>query len=279
MTGTDQFLQAARLISQADGLIIAAGAGMGVDSGLPDFRGDSGFWRHYPALQKANISFYEMASPSHFRHSPQLAWGFYGHRLALYRKTKPHAGFRILKDIANRLEHNAFVFTSNVDGQFQQAGFAEEQVHECHGSIHYLQCLDPCHEQIWPASGFSPEVNEDCCQLVSAPPVCPVCGLLARPNILMFNDMSWLPGRSDGQYEKLQAWRQKTANPVVIELGAGTAIATVRYFAERQRCPLIRINPREAHLHRTSQNVSLPYGALEALEGIHDALVGLSFMA
>ncbi|CAN5722813.1 hypothetical protein BH11PSE12_BH11PSE12_17260 [soil metagenome] len=34
---------AAELLSQADGLLITAGAGMGVDSGLPDFRGNAGF--------------------------------------------------------------------------------------------------------------------------------------------------------------------------------------------------------------------------------------------
>ena len=41
---------AAELISQADALIITAGAGMGVDSGLPDFRSKDGFWKAYPAL-------------------------------------------------------------------------------------------------------------------------------------------------------------------------------------------------------------------------------------
>ncbi|MBP8110843.1 MAG: NAD-dependent deacetylase, partial [Agitococcus sp.] len=35
------------LINSSDGLIIAAGAGMGVDSGLPDFRGNEGMWQHY----------------------------------------------------------------------------------------------------------------------------------------------------------------------------------------------------------------------------------------
>jgi len=35
------------LIAQADAIIIAAGAGMGVDSGLPDFRGNTGFWNAY----------------------------------------------------------------------------------------------------------------------------------------------------------------------------------------------------------------------------------------
>ncbi|WP_317889331.1 hypothetical protein [Undibacterium oligocarboniphilum] len=44
-----QLQRAVRLL-QADTLVIAAGADMGVDSGLPDFRGDPGFWTHYPAL-------------------------------------------------------------------------------------------------------------------------------------------------------------------------------------------------------------------------------------
>src|SRR5690606_29360483 len=114
MTTQYAFIKAAQLISHSDGLIIAAGAGMGVDSGLPDFRGNTGFWKHYPALQRSGISFEDMASPHHFRDAPRLAWGFYGHRLSLYRQTTPHAGFQILKDIAATLLHNAFIYTSNV---------------------------------------------------------------------------------------------------------------------------------------------------------------------
>ncbi|HEY9279249.1 MAG TPA: Sir2 family NAD-dependent protein deacetylase [Eoetvoesiella sp.] len=277
MTTQYEFIKAAQLISHADGLIIAAGAGMGVDSGLPDFRGNAGFWQHYPALQKSGIDFQDMASPSHFWSSPCLAWGFYGHRLAMYRQTQPHAGFQILKRIASRLPHDAFVYTSNVDGQFQKAGFAEDQIHECHGSLHYLQCIDACRRQIWSAQEFMPVVDNDMCQLVNDPPACPACGLVARPNVLMFNDMGWVSRRSDGQRDKLYTWLQKVSSPVVIELGAGTAIATVRSFAERQRGPLIRINMRDAHLRGSSQHVSLQMGALQALEGIYEALLDQAF--
>ena len=49
--------RAAQLIEQADALVIAAGAGMGVDSGLPDFRGNEGMWKAYPALGRAKIDF------------------------------------------------------------------------------------------------------------------------------------------------------------------------------------------------------------------------------
>jgi NAD-dependent SIR2 family protein deacetylase len=57
-----QIQRAAQLIHEADGVIIAAGAGMGVDSGLPDFRGNEGFWKAYPALAAARIDFQQAAS-------------------------------------------------------------------------------------------------------------------------------------------------------------------------------------------------------------------------
>lgn len=41
---------AAEAIRNADAILIGAGAGMGVDSGLPDFRGNDGFWKAYPTL-------------------------------------------------------------------------------------------------------------------------------------------------------------------------------------------------------------------------------------
>ena len=50
MTTDDACIEAAELIAQADGLLITAGAGMGIDSGMPDFRGENGFWKAYPAF-------------------------------------------------------------------------------------------------------------------------------------------------------------------------------------------------------------------------------------
>ncbi len=61
MTMTDSLdevlARAVQWLRDADGLLITAGAGMGVDSGLPDFRGAEGFWRAYPALQAEGVCF------------------------------------------------------------------------------------------------------------------------------------------------------------------------------------------------------------------------------
>jgi NAD-dependent SIR2 family protein deacetylase len=262
--------RAAELIAQSDGLVIAAGAGIGVDSGLPDFRGNEGFWKAYPALGRARMEFTSIASPRTFHDDPDLAWGFYGHRLALYRETVPHEGFALLREWGAAMDQGCFVFTSNVDGQFQKAGFDPRAIYECHGSIHHLQCLEPCCSKIWAADEFVPDVDASACRLRNEPPRCPECGGLARPNILMFGDWGWVERRSEMQAARLEAWLQKVRRPLVIELGAGTAIPSVRHFEQsvvQRGGRLVRINPREFAV-ANAPDVGIGAGALEGLRVI-----------
>lgn len=252
--------RAAAVVAAADGILVCAGAGMGVDSGLPDFRGDQGFWRAYPPYERLGLRFEELADPAHFDDDPTLAWGFYGHRLALYRETVPHAGFGLLLAWGKGKPHGLRVTTTNVDGQFQRAGFPEEHVAEVHGSIHHLQCVRPCSTRIWPAGEVA--VDPETMRAVGPLPACPSCGGLARPNILMFYDGSWLHHRSAPVTSALSAWEQGK-RLAVVEIGAGTA--TMRYHAARFPGH-IRINPRDAEV--TGSGISLPMDALDALSEI-----------
>jgi NAD-dependent SIR2 family protein deacetylase len=265
--------RAAAEVRRAGALVVTAGAGMGVDSGLPDFRGDQGFWKAYPPYEKLGLSFVDAANPAHFDQDPQLGWGFYGHRTNLYRRTAPHAGFRILRAWAERFRLPWFVVTSNVDGQFQKAGFGEERVLEVHGSIHHLQCTTPCSEAIW-TNGEQLEVDEATMRSRQVPR-CPSCGAVSRPNILMFGDFSWLDGRTAAQREWFEEFLQDEAGRrlLVVELGAGSAIPTIRWTSERlgrgDAC-VVRINPREPGI--APPHLSIAAGALEALSAIDAAL-------
>jgi len=274
MLDTSVLIHVGELLSQADGLVIAAGAGMGVDSGLPDFRGNDGFWKAYPALGRARMNFYEVASPQTFELDPRLAWGFYGHRLQLYRNTLPHQGFAILRRWADQMQHGAFVFTSNVDGQFEKADYDVDRIVEVHGSIHHLQCMRRCTPAIWPADAFEPLVDAETCRLTNELPLCLRCGALARPNILMFGDEGWVQQRQAAQMRRLQAWLAQVERPLVIEIGAGTAVATVRHFSHQVILSwggrLVRINPADP-LVPTPQDVGIAAGALEALHALDDA--------
>jgi len=263
---------AKRVIAQADAIIVTAGAGMGVDSGLPDFRGDQGFWKAYPAIKKRNISFQEMANPYWFESDPEFAWAFYGHRLHLYRDIQPHYGFDLLLDIIDKKPGYSFVMTSNVDGQFQKAGFDKKLIREKHGSIHHLQCIKKCSDDIWSAEDVEIEINMQQFKAVGRLPTCPKCGAIARPNILMFNDWQWNDTREERQKIHYIDWKNQVVSQkmkvTVIEIGAGSAIPTIRNFSEvlgrLESFEHIRINPADSK--GPEGTISLPMGALEGLK-------------
>ena len=264
--------RAALAVDEADALLITAGAGMGVDSGLPDFRGNEGFWAAYPPIAKLGLSFAQMANPRWFHSDPTLAWGFYGHRLNLYRSTAPHAGFAVLKRWSASCASSGFVFTSNVDGAFVRAGFADERMVECHGAIDYLQCLRRC-PGIFSAHGVQVDVDESTFRASGPLPSCPQCGGLARPNVLMFGDSGWDSRRTDEQEARLAHWLESlsaSAKLVIVECGAGTAIPTVRMLGEqlcrRRGATLIRINLREAEV--PDGQIAFFAGAKSTLEEI-----------
>ncbi|MDX9721121.1 MAG: Sir2 family NAD-dependent protein deacetylase [Myxococcota bacterium] len=263
--------QAAELLALSEAILITAGAGMGVDSGLPDFRGVEGFWRAYPAFRKAGLRFESLANPRLFESDPQLAWGFYAHRLGLYRSVIPHQGFRILSSLS--AGRSRFVFTSNVDGHFQRSLCSEAEVYEVHGSIHHLQCTKPCCDLVWENRL---ELSFDATTLRARDPLprCPHCHALARPNILMFGDGSFVDSRADAQAAAFRAWLDQNLGKAlcVLELGAGTAIPTVRMLGEdlaKLGAGLIRINPRDASVPAGA--ISLRAGALEALRQLQQS--------
>lgn len=260
----------------ADAVLVCAGAGMGVDSGLPDFRGHEGFWRAYPAYRGLGLGFQDLAGPVHFVNDPPLAWGFYGHRMQLYRTTVPHDGFAVLLRWSRHWPTR--VFTSNVDGQFQRAGFPAEDVAEVHGTIHHLQCLAECGEPVWPADGVEVAVDESTMRAAEPLPSCPRCGSLARPNILMFGDLAWddreVGPRLERHVEWLRSLRRDGARLAVVELGAGTAVPTVRRQSELAAASsgaLVRINVREPDV-RHGHGVGLAAPAAATLQALDAAL-------
>lgn len=274
MTNDSAIRRAQQLCRGAEALLITSGAGMGVDSGLPDFRGNAGFWRAYPPYKKLGFNFIEMANPARFHDEPELGWGFYGHRLNLYRSTQPHAGFETLRQFGNSLPGGYFSFTSNVDGHFQRAGFDPHRALECHGSIHHMQCVADCQNRIWEAPEAPIEIDESTMRANSEKlPRCPDCGGLARPNILMFGDGGWNATRAEEQENRYDSWLRSIleSNLVILEFGAGRAVPTVRIHSERiaaslPNATLIRVNPRELEID--GDGLSLEMGALAAIKQI-----------
>jgi len=271
---TEFIEKAKKIIEEAEAVLITSGAGMGVDSGLPDFRGNEGFWKAYPVIKELGIGFSKMANPTWFTTNSALAWAFYGHRLKLYRETVPHDGFKLLLDLVKEKQENYFVVTSNVDGQFQKAGFNGEKILEVHGSIHHFQCSQNCKRKIYDAPKEEIEIDMQKFEALTIP-LCPECGDIARPNILMFNDWGWNEKRTDQQDYKYRVWlakiKKERTKLAIIEIGAGTTIPTIRNIGERlsdqlPNATLIRINLREPKVYN-EKDVGLEVGGLKGIVG------------
>ena len=268
--------KAVSAIRSCSAIVIATGAGMGVDSGLPDFRGDDGFWKAYPPFRKLGLSFIDLADPRWFAQNPAQAWGFYGHRLELYRRTKPHPGYRLLKKWADSKAYGCFSFTSNVDCHLQTAGFDTQRIVECHGSFSQLQCREPCTSSLWSSESTTVSIDEATMLADEPLPRCPHCNEISRPNILMFGDGNWIGNRTHDQTARLNSWLSKIpkCEIAIIEIGAGTAVPSVRRFSERlvqeKQATLIQINPREPR--GSDGTISIAAGGLESLQRIDELL-------
>jgi len=268
-------VQAAR--RHGAGVVIGAGAGMGVDSGLPDFRGPEGFWKAYPPYRHLGLSFTDLANPSWFARDAAFAWGFYGHRLNLYRQTVPHAGYALLRQLCDDVGGHA-VYTSNVDGAFEKAGFAADRLVAIHGNIHRLQCTKADHG-CWSADGVDVDVDPDTFRARGALPTCPTCGAVARPNILMFGDSGFVSQPTDDDEHRYQTRLDgfdAGAPHVIIECGAGTHIPSVRVMSDDllhrfPRATLVRINVREAFADDDAvadRTIGVSLGARAALQAM-----------
>ena len=163
----------AALIVERQPCVVLTGAGVSTESGIPDFRSESGIW--------AEIDPLEVASLRAFRLDPARVWGFYRERIGVLREAEPNAAHRALAELESRGLVEAVV-TQNIDLLHTRAG--SKDVVELHGSIRSAQCLG-C---LW-----TEPADAVLAQLVASPvPVCPKCGEVLKPGVVLFGEL--LPG-------------------------------------------------------------------------------------
>ena len=280
MSTSTSIHQAADLIAGAECLLITAGAGMSVDSGLPDYRGKEGLWNHYPVYRALSVDYAAMTRPSGFARDPHFAWGFYAHLMNLYRQATPHEGYRALLALARRFGERCFVLTTNVDGFFLKAGFQPNHVRECHGSIHRLQCIHPCQRITWSADGFAPQVDIATMRLQGDLPRCPHCQATARPAVFAFGDTQYVWESTQDQADRYQTWKERVEKQrlVVLECGSGPTVPGLRRegeaLARQHGGHLIRINLRDSAVSHPD-DIAIASQASEALTAIEALLTTL----
>lgn len=246
----EQLHRAAEALAAAEAIMFAAHAesemeestGVRRDGGVP------------PALAARGGTVADLDSPGWFERDPAQAWGHYGEEIERARGLPAPADLVLLRRLAGKKARGVFCFTSCIDSRFQRAGFAEEQIVECHGSLEHLQCVKPCCAATWPAAtDLRLEVDAETLR-AGRPPRCVRCDGPARPNVLFTSDQAWSFGRTLAQQVRYRAWLGSLARGkfAVVELGMGPPESAVRQAAEQlaaaARVPLVGIHPREREM-------------------------------
>jgi NAD-dependent deacetylase len=164
--------RAIEAVAAAAQVVVATGAGMSKESGIPTFRdAQEGLWARYDPQQ--------LATREGFAQDPARVWGWYNYRRGLISRTKPHAGHEAVADL-ERLVPELVVVTQNIDGLHRVAGSGA--VLELHGNINRFKCFDHDH----PVDIDVPVTDEDG---PIDPPECPRCGSPIRPDVVWFGEI------------------------------------------------------------------------------------------
>ena len=158
--------RSAKDILNSQKTIALTGAGISVESGIPDFRSAGGLWSKYDPEEYAHISA--------FQSNPAKVWQMIKEMMELVLGAEPNPAHIALAEL-EQMGLLSSVITQNVDGLHQRGG--SKEVIEFHGSNQWLVCLQCGYRQ--EAASFSFEV---------IPPPCPQCNAILKPDVVFFGE-------------------------------------------------------------------------------------------
>ncbi|MEK4129755.1 NAD-dependent deacylase [Solibacillus sp. FSL W8-0474] len=200
----------AQWMKQSKTTVVLTGAGMSTESGIPDFRSQSGWWQ--------NIDPRTVATTDSLQKNYTMFREFYQMRIQALKKCTPHKGHNILADFEKR-GLISLIATQNVDHLHQQAG--SKKVTELHGNIMTARC-QKCNK---------PHVKE---QFLNNA-ICTYCSGKLRPNVVLF-----------GETLPMEAWNRSLNEiqnaDLVIVIGTSLEVYPVNQLPQMAKGRLVYIN-------------------------------------
>ena len=222
MTYSEQIEQVRQALHEADAVVIGAGSGLSTSAGLtysgPRFQEHFGdFIQKYKIQDMYSGGFYPFDSLEEH-------WAWWSRHILINRYEKAP---KLVYDELLKLVHEQdyFVLTTNVDHQFQLAGFDKKRLFYTQGDYGLWQCSEPCCQKTW--------ANEETVRRMVAEqrdmrvptelvPHCPVCGRPMTMNLrcdsTFVQDEGWYAAA--GRYQDFLR-RHERMRMVYLELGVG----------------------------------------------------------
>ncbi|MDY6837883.1 MAG: NAD-dependent deacylase [Thermodesulfobacteriota bacterium] len=243
----DKIKKAAKILCRSKLNLALTGAGISVESGIPDFRSKGGLWERYDIREYGTISAFE----SH----PEKVWKMLAEMDAVVQQAEPnpaHKGLGRLQDMG--LLHT--IITQNIDNLHQEGGAS--RVIEYHGNSKTLSCLR-CHRQ------YQREEVAD-----QIPPRC-ACGQILKPDVILFGESIHLKGLHE-------SYELASSCGAVLVIGTSAQVApanTIPVVAKRARASIIEINLEPTLLTASLTDVFLQAKAGEVVPKLVRVVEGL----
>ncbi len=242
--GDNLIQQAADLLASARHAVALTGAGISVDSGIPDFRSENGLWKRYNPMEYATIDA--------FVEDPEKSWLMLRDMGEMIFSAQPNAGHAALAEM-ERLGFLRAVITQNIDNLHQAAG--SHHVVEYHGNTSRFVCL----------SCMARYNLEDYTEgRLGDPPECQQCGAIVKPDVVLFGEMIPTVARLDSEMHASKA-------DVMLVIGTSAEVAPASLLPEavlQRGGHLIEINLQPTHLSRQKQVLSLRGSSTEILPAL-----------
>ena len=168
----------ARRIDEADAVLVGAGAGLSTACG-PEFAYAGERFERLFGDFRQRYHFADMYSGGFYPYAtPEERWAFWS-RNVWYNRYDCPVGQPYLDLLDIVADKDYFVLTTNVDHQFQRAGFDKERLFYTQGDYGLFQCSKPCHQKTYDnyeAVKAMVEQQRDLRMPSELVPTCPVCG-------------------------------------------------------------------------------------------------------
>ena len=239
-----------KLIEQADCILIGAGAGLSTSAGI-DYAGDEFKKEFAPFIKKYGFTDLYTASFYEFE-TEEEKWAYFAKHIKFAdtgRKATP-----LYKNIYELVKNKSyFVITTNVDDQFEKAGFEKNKIFATQGSYSKLQCSEACHNKLYDDTELvNRMIEETDCNLkipTNLVPICPVCKermeVNLRKDAYFVQDENWYKQSKSYEYFVNNAKDKKV---ILLELGVGFNTPIIIRFPfeqmtmQNKNWNLVRIN-------------------------------------
>ena len=219
----DLIKKTAQVIRRSKKVVALTGAGISVESGIPDFRGPSGLWEKFDPMEYATIDA--------FIANPKKVWAMLKEMGSVVERAEPNPAHIALAQL-EEMGLLSSIVTQNIDKLHQAAG--SKRVIEFHGNSSKLLCM---------SCGRLYERKE--IVLESLPPLCSCSGVL-KPNVVFFGEA--IPRKAH-----LEAQEEAGSCGVMLVVGTSAVVSPacdLPLIAKRAGATIVEVNLEETQLTR-----------------------------